>query len=303
MPFITVRKTLLSISIVLLLFTFRLVVAATPSHPWLGVVTKNLSLNQLAAYQIDYGVLIVKIVKNSPADQSPLAVGDIIMAVDSRPAYSSERLHWLINHAAVEHKVEIKYFRDGKIKQTNIKLATTAMRDKAPPFEEIWRWRRSNTYIGVGLQNMTNELRQYFNAPNDLGVLITKLEKDAPAERAGLKVGDVIIKMDRKSIRAIKDVYRVLDFFEPGDKVTVEIVRDKEKHSLDVELVVDPHFPYEPPKELLDPHYWSDEFRDLMEQLQEYWRDFPRHRDSSPYLPEARLRESLIKSGTESCYA
>jgi predicted metalloprotease with PDZ domain len=152
------------------------------------------------------------------------------------------------------------------------------------PFEEVWRWPPSNTYIGADLQEMPNELRDYFGAPDDIGVLIVKLEEYAPAKRAGLKVGDVIIKMDRKSIKNINDIHHVLNFFDPGDKLTVEIIRDKQNQSIKIELAAHPKYPYAPPKELLDPHYWSEELRELMEQLQDYWRKLPKRGITPNYV-------------------
>ena len=101
--------------------------------------------------------------------------------------------------------------------------------------------------------------------------------RPSPAMRAGIKVGDVIIKMDRKKIKSIDDVRRVLNFFEPGDKVTVEIIRDKDKQTVEIELSAYPDMPYEIPKELLDPDYWGDEFRDLKDRFEEYWRNFRKH--------------------------
>ncbi|MGD8594504.1 MAG: PDZ domain-containing protein [Gammaproteobacteria bacterium] len=272
-----IKIIFLIISTIFLLLPSIQTMAAGENLPWLGVMIKDLSFGELAAKQIDYGVEIVKIVDNSPADQSDLENGDIILEVDNKPVYSAERLHWLIQHSPVNKKVQISYFRNGKVKKTNVTLTIKEPIAVPRPFEELWRWPPSNTYIGAELQEMPNELRDYFGAPDDIGVLVVKLDENAPAQRAGLKVGDVIIKMDRKSIKNIDDIHRVLNFFDPGDKLTVEIIRDKQDQSIDIELAANPKYPYAPPKELLDPHYWNDELRELMEQLQDYWRKLPKH--------------------------
>ncbi|KPJ90154.1 MAG: hypothetical protein AMJ53_14745 [Gammaproteobacteria bacterium SG8_11] len=258
--------------------------AAGESQPWLGVMTKDLSFGQLAAKQIDYGVEIIKIVDDSPADQSELEVGDIILEVDNKPVYSVERLHWLIQHSPLDKKVKITYYRDGKNKTTNVKLTIQKFHARPRPFEEIWRWPPSRTYIGAELQNMPSELREYFGAPDEIGVLVVKLEEGGPAQRAGLQVGDVITKMDRKSIKNVNDIHRVLDFFDPGDTLSIEIIRDKQNQLMEVELAAHPKYPYEPPKEILDPHYWSEEMRELMEQLQDYWRNLPKRGTAPNYL-------------------
>lgn len=274
-----VKTVLMIVSLILPLLPTVSVIAATQGPPWLGVLTKNLSFNQLEAMRLDYGVEIIKIYNNSPADQSDLAVGDIILEVDKKPVFSADRLRWLIHHSAIGKKIHIKYYRNKKINATMVMIKAKELLQEQRPFEELWRWPPSNTYIGATLQNMTEELREYFGAPDDLGVLIVELEKGAPAQHAGLKVGDVIIKLDRKRIKNARDIHRVLNFFEPGDKVTVELVRDKQTRSLEIKLAAHPNMPYEPPKELIDPHYWSEEMKELMERLQEYWRNL-RKRDS-----------------------
>lgn len=284
MPNTDPKAFFLTICVIFLLLQTFPTMAAEENQPWLGVLTKNLSFGELATKKIDYGVEIVKIVDNSPADESELKAGDIILEVDNKPVYSAERLHWLILHSPVNKKVQISYYRNGKIKTVNVKLTIREPIAAPRPFEEVWRWPPSHTYIGAELQNMPNELREYFGAPDDIGILIVKLEEDAPAQRAGLQVGDVIIKMDRKSIKNINDIHRVLDFFDPGDKLTVEIIRNKQNQSIEIELAAYPKYPFEPPKELLDPHYWSEELQELMEQLQDYWRKLPKHGITPDYV-------------------
>jgi len=190
----------------------------------------------------------------------------------------------MIQHSPINKKIPISYYRDGKVKTIKVKLTTREPIAVPRPFEELWRWPPSNTYIGAQLQDMPNELRDYFGVPDNIGVLIVKMEEDAPAQRAGLLVGDVIIKMDRKSIKNINDVHRVLNFFDPGDQLTAEIIRNKQSQSIEIELAAHPKYPYAPPKELLDPGYWSEELRELMEQLQDYWRKLPKHGITPNYV-------------------
>jgi len=57
------------------------------------------------------------------------------------------------------------------------------------PFLQFWGERK---YIGVSLQELNPELAEYFGADEGTGLLVTKVTKDSPAAKAGLKVGDVI---------------------------------------------------------------------------------------------------------------
>jgi serine protease Do len=79
-------------------------------------------------------------------------------------------------------------------------------------------------------------LREAFGIPESTGAVITEVHDDGPAARAGLSAADVTAKMDKRSIHGIDDVRRVLDYFEPGERLSVENTRDKEKQQLELTL-------------------------------------------------------------------
>jgi serine protease Do len=83
---------------------------------------------------------------------------------------------------------------------------------------------------------LTKGLREAFSVPDDVGVMVSEVYDGSEADRAGLRAGDVIVKMDRRAIRDIDDVQRVLNYFEPNDKLTLEIIRDKKRKQLEVVL-------------------------------------------------------------------
>jgi len=92
------------------------------------------------------------------------------------------------------------------------------------------------SHLGVNLQYLNDGLREYFGAPTDAGMLITEVEEDSAAAKAGLLVGDVIVKMGPKAIRHMGDIRRVMSFYDPGEQIIVNIVRDKKNSSLNVTL-------------------------------------------------------------------
>ncbi|HEV8376102.1 MAG TPA: PDZ domain-containing protein, partial [Candidatus Polarisedimenticolia bacterium] len=98
----------------------------------------------------------------------------------------------------------------------------------------------SRTYLGVRVQGLTEELRSYFRAPRGRGVLVSRVEEDTPAGKAGLRAGDVIIAVDGKGIADRGDISQALEDKEPGDQVTVKIVRDGSEKTLEVEVAERP---------------------------------------------------------------
>src|SRR5262245_50302044 len=59
----------------------------------------------------------------------------------------------------------------------------------------------SRGYLGVGLTDLTPELRTHFGAPEDAGVMVSKVEPGSPADKAGIKVGDVLASIDGKEVK------------------------------------------------------------------------------------------------------
>jgi predicted metalloprotease with PDZ domain len=80
-------------------------------------------------------------------------------------------------------------------------------------------------YLGVGLLDLTPELRAHFGVPEDAGVLISKVAPGSPAEKAGIKVGDILTGLDGKPAASSFDVRHRVRAAEEGAQSTVEIWR------------------------------------------------------------------------------
>ena len=83
--------------------------------------------------------------------------------------------------------------------------------------------------LGVQLNELTPELAEYFGATNG-GVLVSRVTKDSPAEKAGLKAGDVITSIDGDRVQDTDDL--VDELREKAGEVTLGIVRDKKESSV-----------------------------------------------------------------------
>lgn len=103
--------------------------------------------------------------------------------------------------------------------------------DDVPPPPEIFH---SDRRIGVQPLDLTPELRVYFGAPDDAGVMIARVEKDSPAERAGLKVGDIIIRAGGEKIDESSALILAVSKTPPGLSINLEILRDREREEFDV---------------------------------------------------------------------
>jgi len=88
--------------------------------------------------------------------------------------------------------------------------------------------------IGVQVQAMTPELREHFHAPPDRGLLVTRIEPGRPAERAGVKVGDVLLEAGGEAQRGTWDLVRVVGRAPEGEKLPLHLLRDGKSRTIEV---------------------------------------------------------------------
>ena len=80
--------------------------------------------------------------------------------------------------------------------------------------------------LGVGIQEVTQPLAGSFGMKAATGALVTQVEKGSPAEAAGLKAGDVVLKLDGKAIERSGELARRIAETKPGTPATLELWRD-----------------------------------------------------------------------------
>jgi len=90
--------------------------------------------------------------------------------------------------------------------------------------------------IGVSIQEVTRELADTFGLAKPTGALISGVEKAGPADKAGVRPSDVILRFDGKAVARSADLPRIVAATKPGSKVTVQLWR--KGSTLEVSLVV-----------------------------------------------------------------
>jgi len=93
----------------------------------------------------------------------------------------------------------------------------------------------SRSWLGVMIQNITPELKAKLRLGTDEGALVSDVVSGGPAEKAGIKRGDVILQFDGKPIRSSHDLPFVVASTPIGKRVVVEVMRDNQRMNLQVE--------------------------------------------------------------------
>jgi serine protease Do len=96
-------------------------------------------------------------------------------------------------------------------------------------FQMEWDRALGQGTLGVGVQELSGDLPEYFGVKD--GVLVSSVRKDSPAEKAGVRPGDVITEVNGQAVESASELRRRLRETEPGD-VTLSVMRDRKPLSL-----------------------------------------------------------------------
>ncbi|MCB1984552.1 MAG: Do family serine endopeptidase [Burkholderiales bacterium] len=95
-------------------------------------------------------------------------------------------------------------------------------------------------WLGVSMQDMTTELADSFGLDKVEGALVGGVLKDGPADKAGIKPGDILIAIEGKQIRNSSDLLNKVAALPPGEAVTVKIIRKKQEKDIQIKVGVRP---------------------------------------------------------------
>ncbi|HRB96139.1 MAG TPA: Do family serine endopeptidase [Nitrosomonas sp.] len=95
-------------------------------------------------------------------------------------------------------------------------------------------------WLGVSMQDMTEELAESFNLDHAVGTLIASVLREGPADKAGIKPGDILIAVNGKSVKNSSEMLNLVAALPPGETVTVTVIRNKQEKSIPVKVGVRP---------------------------------------------------------------
>jgi len=83
--------------------------------------------------------------------------------------------------------------------------------------------------IGMSIQSIDAGIARYYNLKTTKGVIITQIVKDSPAEKGGLKVGDIITEIEGFKINNEKTIFGVFQEFRAEQQISLKIIRDDQE--------------------------------------------------------------------------
>jgi len=182
--------------------TKKLIKDGKVSRGYIGVSIGDVTKNLHSIYNHKKGAVILDIEPNSPAVNYGLKRGDLIYGIDTKEINDANTLKQIIGSYQPDQKITMKLERNKK--EITI-TATLSSRDSKLTLGE-----GIDSLAGLNISNLTNEIRYTYRIPRDVkGALIKDIKPNSEAEKVGLQAGDVIIQIEDKNIKNIKDVYKV----------------------------------------------------------------------------------------------
>jgi serine protease Do len=224
------------------------------SRSYLGVDIQDISAERVGPLKLkeERGVEVTMVDQDAPAGKAGIKEHDVILDFNGTRVESEEQLRRLIRETPPGRSVTLGISRDGNPLKINVQLAdrgktaAEAMpkvfavppRVEAIPNMEMpgftFQVRTYSSTLGIQTESLSKQLAEYFGVKE--GVLVSSVEKGGPAEKAGLKAGDVIVRADNERLTDRSDLSRIMRNHREGGKLTLGIVREKREQTVTVDL-------------------------------------------------------------------
>jgi hypothetical protein len=123
-----------------------------------------------------------------------------------------------------------------EIKQIVVE-ATEAAKEWAYKLREYQHGKAEpSAYMGIIIEPVPSVLRDYIDLPNGIGLLLPRIARDGPADKAGMKDNDIITSFDGQMIVNVSQLSTLIEMKGPGATVPVKVIRKGEELSLEVTL-------------------------------------------------------------------
>lgn len=207
---------------------------------FLGIIPEEVTSDIASDYgvQTGQGVLVESVVGGSPAEKAGLRSNDILMSINGQKLTGPAELRVQLNKFKPGDEVSLVYKRGGNERSAAVKLEGKerefgdmrwfSMGKEDAPMPPVFRWEgmkpSSAAFAGVVTQELSDGLKKYFKVEG--GALISEVVENSPAEKAGLKAGDVITKVGQEAVSDEGDVRDAIRESSPDATIDFHIIRD-----------------------------------------------------------------------------
>ena len=222
-----------------------------PETGWLGLSIEEVSAQKAQELRLPgvYGVLVNEVGADSPAAKAGLKNGDVITDYDGQRVEGVLEFRRLVRETPPGRTAKMTIWRDGHSQTISAEvgrnenpngenLFQSMMRRFGNPAPNMFRFGATvpaAPVLGITGQDLSGQLGKYFGAPDGEGVLITNVEANSPAAKAGLEAGDVITKVDGDRVRTLAELREQLRLKREAKTVMLSVLRKGSEISVNIE--------------------------------------------------------------------
>ncbi len=239
------------------------IVIGDDGSSWLGVETHEVTAGKAKELKLsaERGVVLGKIVPDSPAAKAGLKENDVVTEINGQRVEGAAQFRRMIHEIPAGRSIQITVWRDGRAQTVSATLGKSEERRHAmkmvaptpgtfafrmPDIPEIppMEWNGNMVFgggqprLGIDAEDVSGQLGAFFGAPDGEGILVRDVNSGSPAEKAGVKAGDVITSLNGERIRSVGELREKLSAKRDEKDRTVKlgVLRNKSETSLTVEL-------------------------------------------------------------------
>ncbi|MCD4817468.1 MAG: PDZ domain-containing protein [Candidatus Cloacimonetes bacterium] len=211
---------------------------------FLGVILQEISPKEFKELNLkeNYGVKIEKIVEGEAAEKAGLKEDDILQKIENDKIYTADQVSKMLQNYKPNQKINVLVSRAGKEKNAQVVLGEQEISnyfnfpESIPGLENIYFWKTEGDmkWIGITTQELSEQSLKNYKLEN--GIQITKVIKDSPAEKAGLKANDIITKVDKNAVESIKNIVEAIKEKAVDDEIKFVIKRGEKTKKISCKI-------------------------------------------------------------------
>lgn len=179
---------------------------------WLGVTLQTVTPGFAQTYKLptSEGAIVADVTPGAAADRAGFQRGDVIVAVDGRKVKTSQDAVLFVRSKLANEKVSIEIFREGKKRTIEATLGDIPGKegDVRPSGKNVPQPKsepRQSTRMGAAVSEITQELKDRYGLPSTKGLVVVGIQRGSAAQEIGLRPGDQILEVDRKTVTSLSD--------------------------------------------------------------------------------------------------
>jgi len=192
---------------------------------YLGIGIQDLNQDLAKSFRMKEakGALVTDVKEDSPASQAGLKQGDVITSYQGSGVEDAIALQRMVTRTGVGTKVPVKVVRDGHEKELTI---TIGEQPDIPKIAKAETGEKDYAFAGVAVQDLDRDTAQELGIEGKTqGVIVTSVEPDSGAEKAGLMRGDVIREINRQPVKSVKEFEKLSSTVKKGENILILINR------------------------------------------------------------------------------